>query len=72
MIYHQQQRLKDKLSVTENKKDDEQSIALNNKLPDLISNTKPILPSSFNPLPSTYQTSLLSLPTFSIVLIIFK
>ena len=53
MIYHQQQRLKDKLSLLDNKKEEEQ---LNNKLPHLISNTKPI---TFN------NSSFLSLPIFS-------
>ncbi|CAF1392085.1 unnamed protein product [Rotaria sp. Silwood1] len=60
MIYHQQQRSKDKLSPSDNKKDEEQqqqqsSSLLNNKLPDLISNTKPILPP---PPPSTSDLSL--------------
>jgi len=72
MIYHQQQRSKDKLSSSDNKKDEEQqSSSLSNKLPDLISNTKPLLPSSSStsdlslPLPSTYQTQLLPPPSFS-------
>jgi hypothetical protein len=73
MIYHQQQRSKDKLSPSDNKKDEEQqSSSLNHKLPDLISNTKPLfpppLPSTNDlslPLPSTYPTPLLPPPTFS-------
>ena len=57
MIYHQQQRSKDKLSPSDNKKDEEQqqSSLANHKLPDLISNTKPLLPP---PLPSTNDLSL--------------
>jgi hypothetical protein len=72
MIYHQQQRSKDKLSPSDNKKDDEQQqqqLSLTNKLPDLISNTKPLLPPPTSdlslPLPSTYQTPLLPPPSFS-------
>jgi hypothetical protein len=70
MIYHQQQRSKDKLSPSDNKKDEEQQqqqqSSSNNKLPDLISNTKPLLPSSSNdlsqPLPSPYQIPILPPP----------
>jgi hypothetical protein len=71
MIYHQQQRSKDKLSPSDNKKDEEQqSSSLNIKLPDLISNTKPLLPPSSTsdlslPLPSTYQAPHLPPPSFS-------
>jgi hypothetical protein len=77
MIYHQQQRSKDKLSPSDNKKDEEQqqqqsSSTLNHKLPDLISNTKPLLPPplpSTNdislPLPSNYPTPFLPPPGFS-------
>jgi len=77
MIYHQQQRSKDKLSSSDNKKDEEQqqSLSLSNKLPDLISNTKPLLPPPSSstsdlslPLPSTYQTQLLPPPSFSMFL----
>lgn len=67
MIYHQQQRSKDKFSPSDNKKDEEQSTT-NAKLPDLISNTKPLLPPNNDlslPLPSTYPNSLLPPPTFS-------
>jgi hypothetical protein len=67
MIYHQQQRLKEKLSSLDNKTDEEPS--LNNRLPDLISNTKPVVSSLSNNLPlpslSTYQTSFLPSPNFS-------
>jgi hypothetical protein len=72
MIYHQQQRSKDKLSPSDNKKDEEQQSSLNNKLPDLISNTKPLLPPPLPstsdlslPLSSTYQTPILPPPAFS-------
>ena len=72
MIYHQQQRSKDKLSPSDNKKDEDQQSSLsNNKLPDLISNTKPLFPPPSStsdlslPLPSTYQTQLLPPPSFS-------
>lgn len=80
MIYHQQQqqqqRSKDKLSPSDNRKDEEQQqpqSSLNNKLPDLISNTKPLLPPSLSsttsdislPLSSTYPTPLLPPPAFS-------
>ncbi|CAF0973654.1 unnamed protein product [Adineta steineri] len=81
MIYHQQQRAKDKLSPSDNKKDEEQQqqqqqqqSSLNHKLPDLITNTKPLLPppppsSSTSdlslPLPSTYQTPLLPPTSFN-------
>jgi hypothetical protein len=60
MIYNQQQQnLKDKLSLSNGKKDEEQQSSLNNKLPDLISNIKPILPFSSN------DSSFLPLPAFS-------
>jgi len=60
MIYNQQQQnLKDKLSLLNGKKDEEQQSSLNNKLPDLISNIKPILPFSSN------DSSFLPLPAFS-------
>jgi hypothetical protein len=77
MIYHQQQRSKDKLSPSDHKKDEEQQqSSLNNKLPDLISNTKPLLPSSTSdlslPLPSTYQTPILPPPSFSMFLDLFS
>ncbi len=75
MIYHQQQRSKDKLSPSDNKKDEEQqqsSSSANHKLPDIISNTKPLLPPplpSTNdlslPLPSNYPTPMLPPPGFS-------
>ncbi|CAF3356111.1 unnamed protein product [Rotaria socialis] len=76
MIYHQQQRSKDKSSPSDNKKDDEQhqhqhqQPSLNNKLPDLISNTKPLfLPTPTSdlslPIASTYSTSHLLPPSFS-------
>ena len=72
MIYHQQQRSKDKLSPSDNKKDEEQQSSTNHKLPDLISNTKPLLASplpSTNdlslPLPSNYPTPMLPPPGFS-------
>lgn len=79
MIYHQQQqqqqRPKDKLSPSDNKKDEEQQqSSLSNKLPDLISNTKPLLPPPLPstsdlslPLSSTYQTPILPPPGFSMV-----
>jgi len=80
MIYHQQQqRSKDKLSPSANKKDEEQQLSLNNKLPDVISNTKPLLPPPLPstsdlslPLPSTYQTPLLPPPAFSMFLYSFQ
>jgi hypothetical protein len=81
MIYHQQQqRSKDKLSPSANKKDEEQQqLSLNNKLPDVISNTKPLLPPPLPstsdlslPLPSTYQTPLLPPPGFSRFLYSFQ
>lgn len=75
MIYHQQQRSKDKLSPSDNKKDEEQqqqqqsSLSSHHKLPDLISNTKPLLPPPTAdlslPLSSAYQTPLLPPPGFS-------
>ncbi|UJR34194.1 hypothetical protein I4U23_021600 [Adineta vaga] len=73
MIYHQQQRSKEKLSPSDNKKDEEQQqSSSNSKLPDLITNTKPLLPplsSSTSdlslPLPSTYQPPLLPPPSFN-------
>ncbi|CAF0843050.1 unnamed protein product [Adineta ricciae] len=70
MIYHQQQRSKEKLSPSDNKKDEEQQkSSLNTKLPDLITNTKPLLPSATNDLPlqlpSTYQSPLLPPPAFN-------
>jgi hypothetical protein len=78
MIYHQQQRSKDKLSPSDNKKDEEQQSSLNNKLPDLISNTKPLLPPPLPstsdlslPLSSTYQTPILPPPAFSKVYLYF-
>jgi len=83
MIYHQQQqqqRPKDKLSPSDNKKDEEQQqqSSLNNKLPDLISNTKPLLPPPLPstsdlslPLSSTYQTPILPPPAFSKVYFYF-
>ena len=77
MIYHQQQRSKEKLSPSDNKKDEEQQKSSSNiKLPDLITNTKPLLPSATNdlslPLPSAYQSPLLPPPAFSINLFFLK
>ncbi|CAF1485485.1 unnamed protein product [Adineta ricciae] len=70
MIYHQQQRSKEKLSPSDNKKDEEQQkSSLNTKLPDLITNTRPLLPSVTNDaplqLPSTYPSALLPPPAFN-------
>ena len=70
MIYHhQQQRSKEKLSPSDNKKEEELSqSSLNSKLMDLSSNTKPILPPTNDlslPLPSTFSNPLLPPPTFS-------
>lgn len=71
MIYHQQQRSKDKSSI-DNKKDDEQQSLSNNKLSDLVPNTKPILPPPMStnnelslPLPSTFQSPLLPPAAFN-------
>ena len=74
MIYHQQQRSKEKLSPSDSKKEDEpQHTSSSQKLPDLITHSRPLLPPSSTsdlplPLPSAYQTPLLPPPAFSTLL----